>query len=167
MSSASWPTVEDILTLGTSKSLTAPPEFEDGNGHVNIAHYYATHMTGSDDFFKPLGFDDDYRDRTGHSVFSVEQHLKFHSETFIGEEISLHVRLIGVGAKAIHGQSIILNRSRGTVANTLEFIELHVDLNSRRAAAMPPELANELSRIAAEHRALDWELPLAGSLGVR
>lgn len=167
MTSAPWPTVEQILALGTAKTLIAPPEFEDENGHVNVVHYYSTHMTGSDDFFLQLGFDENYRERTGHSVFSVEHHIKFHDETMVGDEISIHLRILGMGPKVIHGQSILLNRTRGTVANTLEFIELHVDLTSRRTIEMPPELATGLHDLAEAHRALAWELPLAGSLGIR
>lgn len=134
---------------------------------MNILSYYATHMSASDEFFGVLGFDEQYRQRTGHSVFSIEHHIKFHNETFVGDTISVHLRILGFGPKTIHAQSVLLNRTRGTVANTLELIEMHVDLTSRRSTAMPPELISRLTALAESHRELPWELPLAGPLGIR
>ncbi|MFS0884057.1 thioesterase family protein [Aeromicrobium sp. 179-A 4D2 NHS] len=161
------PTVEDVTELGTVLSLVAPPEFEDGNGHVNVGHYYRLHMTGADAYFRELGFDDDYRERTGHSVFSIEHHIRFLDESLVGEELSVHLRLLGVGPKALHGQTIIVNRTRGTVANTLEFLELHVDLSTRRTTAMPEHLMPPLHAELERHRALPWMLPLSDTMGVR
>lgn len=167
MSSSAAPTVADVDALGTALRLIAPPEFEDGNGHVNVCHYYRLHMEGADLAFGELGFGDDYRLRTGHSVFSVEHHIRFLDESLVGDELSVHLRILGVGPKAVHGQTILVNRSRGTVANTLEFLELHVDLATRRTTPMPEDLFKPLEFLRAEHAALPWALPLAGPLGVR
>jgi len=167
MTTATAPTIDDVSALGTALSLVAPPEFEDGNGHVNVGRYYRLHMQAADAAFTELGFDDDYRARTGHSVFSVEHHIRFHDESLVGDELSVHLRLLGVAPKAIHGLTIIVNRSRGTIANTLEFIELHVDLTSRRTTPMPEDLTAGLRERLREHEALTWSLPLAATMGVR
>lgn len=161
------PTVDDLDALGTAMTLVAPPEFEDSNGHVNVCHYYRLHMEASEEYFIGWGFDADYRARTGHSVFSVEHHVRFLDESLVGDELSVHLRLLGVGPKTLHAQTILVNRSRGTVANTLEFLELHVDLTTRRTTLMPPDLVARLEAVCAEHSALPWSLPLAGPLGVR
>lgn len=167
MTTPARPTVDDLDALGTAMRLVAPPEFEDGNGHVNVCHYYRLHMEGSDLAFRELGFDDDYRVRTGHSVFSVEHHVRFLDESLVGDELSVHLRILGVGPKTVHGQTILANRSRGTVANTLEFLELHVDLTTRRTTPMPDDMVKPLEFLRDEHAALPWSLPLAGPLGVR
>lgn len=167
MHTVARPTVDQIDALGTALSLVALPEFEDGNGHVNVGHYYRLHMEAGDAAFQRLGFDEDYRHRTGHSVFSVEHHIKFLDESLVGDQLSVHLRLLGVSAKALHAQTILVNRSRGTVANTLEFLELHVDLTTRRTTAMPQHLIAPLEALRDEHAALPWGLPLAGPLGVR
>lgn len=167
MDSLTRPTIDDVSALGTALALVAPAEFEDGNGHVNVTHYYRLHMEAADAAFSDLGFDDAYRERTGHSVFSVEHHIRFLDESLVGDELSVHLRILGAGPKTIHAQTILVNRSRGTVANTLEFLELHVDLGTRRTTPMPGALAEPLNAMAAAHAALPWSLPLAGPLGVR
>lgn len=167
MHATTLPTVDDLDALGVAMTLVAPPEFEDENGHVNVCHYYRLHMEGGDAAFRTFGFDDEYRERTGHSVFSIEHHVRYLDESLVGDELSLHMRLLGVGPQTLHAQTILVNRSRGTVANTLEFIELHVDLATRRTTPMPTDLVTGLEALYAEHAALPWSLPLAGPLGVR
>lgn len=167
MSSLQTPTVEDVLALGSGHSIVVPAEFEDENGHVNVVRYYSLHIEAGDEHFRSLGFDDNYRTRTGHSIFSVDHYVRFHDESLVGDELSVHLRLLGVGDKAVHGQTITVNLTRGTVANTMEFVELHVDLTTRRTTPMPASFADPLRTLAQQHDALPWGLPLAGPLGVR
>lgn len=167
MSVTTRPTTDDLDAIGSALTLVAPPEFEDGNGHVNVNRYYRLHMQASEQWFRAWGFDDEYRLRTGHSVFSVEHHIRFHDESLVGDELSVHLRLLGIGTKALHGQTIIANRSRGTVANTLEFIELHVDLATRRTVPMDDDLLAPLRAECERHAALPWSLPLSDTMSVR
>lgn len=167
MHASTRPGVADLDALGSALTVVAPPEFEDDNGHVNVGHYYRLHMEAADSHFHDLGFDDDYRERTGHSVFSVEHHIRFYDESLVGDDLSVHLRLLGVGAKALHGLTIIVNRSRGTIANTLEFLELHVDLTTRRTIEMPEALLAPLRAEHERHARLPWSLPLSDAMGVR
>lgn len=153
--------------LGTTLTLTAPPEFEDLNGHVNVGHYYAVHMRAVERALSGLGWDERYVERTGYSLFSIEQHLTFHDEVLIGDEITVHLRLVDRSDKVMHGLSILTNATRGTVANTLEFIEGHVSLTTRRTVAFEPDLAATLDELRDRHSRLEWELPLNGAMGVR
>lgn len=167
MDSKPRPTVADVDALGAALKLTAPPEFEDGNGHVNVCHYYRLHMEGAESAMAGLGFGTDYIDRTGHSIFSIEHHIRFYDESLVGDELSVHLRLLDVGPKTLHGMTIIVNRTRGTIANTLEYIELHVDLTTRRTAPMDDEMLRRLRGEVERHRDLPWSLPLSGPMGVR
>ena len=97
----------------------------------------------------------------------MEQHLRFHDEVHVGEEISGHVRWLDRGEKVFHGISVVVNHSTGRIANTLEVVEGHVDLDSRRLAPFPDDLAQRIDAEVAAHRALTWQLPLAGAMGVR
>jgi acyl-CoA thioester hydrolase len=167
MPTAAWPSIDDVSGLGTALSVVAPREFEDANGHVNVCHYYALHLDGGNAAFATLGLDDTYRERTGHSIFSVEHHVTFLDESLVGDELSVHLRLLGVSAKAVHAQTIVVNRTRGAIANTLEFVELHVDLTTRRTTPMDESLISVLRSRVCEHEKLPWSLPLAGAMGVR
>ena len=161
------PTLSEVTQLREALRTVAGPEWEDENGHVNVQHFYGFHIRAADAEMTRIGFTDDYRTTRGCGVFSVEQHLRFFDEVRIGEEISAHLRWLERGDKVFHAVSIIVNHSTGRIANTLEVLEAHVDLTTRRARSMPEELAVRVDEELADHTALDWQVPLNGRMGVR
>ncbi|USX45837.1 thioesterase family protein [Dietzia kunjamensis] len=161
------PSVEEVLKLPAARRVVAPPEWEDGNGHVNVTHFYRFHMEAAEAELIRVGVEDTYREDRGLSVFSMEQHLRYLAEVRIGEEISAHVRWLDRGDKVFHGISVVVNHTTGALANTVEFVEGHVDLRTRRLAPFPSDLAERIDAELERHRSLPWSLPLAGPMGVR
>ncbi|MBS7548393.1 thioesterase family protein [Dietzia massiliensis] len=161
------PSVEEVDQIPAACSTVAAGEWEDGNGHVNVAHFYGFHIRGAEEELRRVGIDEAYRASRRMGVFSMEQHLKFFDEVRIGEEISVHVRWLDRGDKVFHGISVIVNRTTGRIANTLEMIEGHVDLTARRTAPFPAGVAQRIDEQVAAHRGLGWQLPLSGAMAVR
>ncbi|MGH1565742.1 thioesterase family protein [Mumia sp. DW29H23] len=166
MNDLRWPTLDDLDALGALMTRTAPPEFQDMNGHVNVRHHYGMHMDGAaQGFVESFDLGEGWLDRTGQSAFSVEHHITFHSEILVGHEVSVHLRMLGRSDKAMHAMTILLDRSTGKVASTLEYVEVYVDLTTRRATAMPEELTKPLDALLEEHADLDWDLPRSRAMG--
>lgn len=161
------PTVEQVVALPVGSHQVAPAEWEDLNGHVNVTAYYSFHMSSTSEALRAMGWSEDYVQRTGHSLFSVEQHLRFYDEALVGHEVSTHLRLVDRNERFLHGVSVLVNRTTGRVANTVQFVEAHVDLSTRRPALFPPDMAGVLDRLLLEHRALDWTIPLNHDMGLR
>ncbi len=162
----SIPTAQQVLALPASLVMVAPSQWEDGNGHVNVSHYYDLHLRGATADMVTLGLDA-YRERTGLSTFSIEQHIRFLGEVHVGDEVSVHLRWVARGDKVVHVLSLIVNRTAGTVVNLLEFLEAHVDLDSRRACSWSPAVADVIDGAVEAHEGLPWSSPLSGTLGVR
>lgn len=167
MSRVRLPSVEEVAQIPEACRTVAGPEWEDGNGHVNVQHFFGFHILAAEEALRRIGIDDDYRSTRRCGVFSMEEHLLFHSEVHIGEEISGHVRWLDRGDKVFHGISVVVNHTTGRIANTLEVLEGHVDLGARRATPFPVDIAERIDGEVAAHRALAWQLPLAGPMGVR
>lgn len=167
MSDAQLPSVAEVTHIPEALRVVAGQEWEDGNGHVNVAHFYGVHIRAAEQALLRIGIDEEYRAGRDLGVFSVEQHLRFHHEVRVGEEISAHVRWLDRGDKVFHGISIIVNRSTGRIANTLEVLEGHVDLVGRRATSFPEDVAGAIDAEVAAHRELGWQVPLSGAIGVR
>lgn len=161
------PSLAEIQQLPELVRQVAGPEWEDGNGHVNVRHFYDLHMRAATVALRQVGFDEGYREERGLSVFSVEQHLRYYGEVRIGEEVAAYLRWLGRGSKVFHAISVVVNLSTGQVANTVELLEAHVDLTARRAAAMPADLAGAIDEAVAAHAALPWQLPVTGHMRVR
>ena len=117
------PTIDDLAQLCADAELTAPPAFEDENGHVNVRHHYGLHMDGAEVAFRGFGIDQAWLARTGQSSFSVEHHVTFHSEILIGDELAVYFRLLDRSAKVIHAMTILADLTTGRVVSPVEFIE--------------------------------------------
>ena len=167
MTTATLPTVDEVVQIPASCTVVAGPEWEDGNGHVNVSHFYGLHLSAAEESLRLIGVDEDYRTSRRLGVFSMEQHLRFLHEVHIGEELSAHVRWLDRGDKVFHGISIVVSHTTGRIANTLEVLEGHVDLVARRATPFPADLAQRIDERVAAHRALSWQVPLSGAVGVR
>ena len=163
----SLPTMAQVDELGTLLTCAVPSRYEDLNGHVNVRGHYDLHMDGAESAFaKEMGVDEAYLERTGQSSFSVAHHVQFHSEILVGHEVSVHLRHLGRGPKTIHAVTVLVNRTTGRIASTLEFVEAYVDLTTRRSTEIPAELAAHIDERVARHAALDWSLPASHQLGV-
>lgn len=160
------PDVDQVVALPAVRTAVAPPEWGDFNGHVNVLAYYEFHMRASVDAVTELGFTDDYRQRHGQSVFSLEHHIAFHDEVLIGQEVSAHFRMLDRSEKLLHAVTILVNRTTNRIANSVEFVEAHVDLETRRACPFHPSVAGPLDALLEQHRRLPWDLPLNGGMGL-
>ena len=161
------PDVDAVLALPATRTVTVPPEWGDFNDHVNVRSHYGFHMESSEDALVALGIAEGYRERHRRSVFSIEHRVCFHDEVLIGHELSAHFRLLDRSEKLMHAVTIMVNRTTRRIASSVEFVDAHVDLATRRACVFGPDLAAPLDALLEKHRRLDWEWPHSGSMGLR
>ena len=161
------PSYEEICMLPAAIKSVVGPEFIDSNQHMNIAHYFAMGARGAQTALEEAGATRDYLAQHLLGFFTVEHHLRYYAELTEGEEMSVHPRVLERSDKAIHLVSLLVNDSQGRLANTVEIVVVHVDLETRRPTPMPDDLALSLDTTLGEHRSLAWEAPLCGSMGVR
>ena len=163
---AAIPTLEQVQQLPRLLELTIPPEYEDYNGHMRITHHLGCHDDAGLPFFALLGIDEAYFSERRRGIVDLENHLRYLAEVHVGDRVAVHSRVLDRSAKTMHGIWFLLNLSRGEVANTLEFVSLHIDQDERRASPFPPEVAERIDQLVAEHGALGWEPPVCGFIGV-
>jgi acyl-CoA thioester hydrolase len=161
------PEAEDLSSLRVLLERETPPSYGDANGHVNVRHYLALHDDAGWPFFESLGLDADYIDRERASFFDAEHHLRYVGEVLVGDRVRIYGRAIGRTNKAFHGQWYLFDVTRGYVANIFEFVTVHVDLDTRRAEAMPAHIAESIDDHLDHDRQLPWAAPLSGALGLR
>lgn len=167
-SPSAFPSLDQVVALPSAYSLVIPPEFIDGNGHMNIARYMQLHSDGGWAFFaEAFGMSEETARAGGPTTFDVEHHIVYRREVMAGDEVSVHVRCIDRTDKAIHTLQFLVNRTRGEIANTHEAVSLSVDLESRQISALPADLATALDEHLSRDQALDWAPPLSGSMTLR
>ncbi|TNM36516.1 thioesterase [Nocardioides albidus] len=161
------PRADQVTALPVARATTAPPDWEDHNGHVNVTGHYLFHMQACHDAFADLGIDQDYVHRHGQSAFSVEHHVSFFDEVLVGHELSAHLLVLDRSDKLLHAVSVMVDRTTDRIASSVEFVEAHVDLATRRTCPFQPDIAKRLDEVLEAHRALGWTFPLNGSMGLR
>lgn len=160
-------TYHQITELPAQIVMTVPPEFIDENDHMNIGRYLEL---GGEGLWKrcqsDLGMPENYIAERGLSTFTAEHHIQYFAEVLEGEEVGVHVRLIGRSDKVLHMAALITNRTKEQFACLVEATIVHIDMSTRRPTPFPADVA-DLIDAGITSDDLGWPLPLSGSMGVR
>jgi acyl-CoA thioester hydrolase len=141
----------DIPVPFRLREVTVLAEWTDYNHHLTESAYLLIMGDSSDAFFRTFGIDDAYR-RGGHSLYTVETHLRNLREARAGERLDLTIQVLGTDDKRLHIVHEMYAATGGLLA-TAEQMLLHVDMRAGRAAPFPGHIARGLGEIAAAHAA--------------
>ncbi len=164
--SPSHPTYDLLVVLPAYTVQPVPVPFEDANGHLNVRHYTGIASEGLDESLVDLGIPHDWPSQ-GHACFSAEHHLTYLAELLTGDKISSRVRLLGRSERAAHALVYLLDDSHQRLSFVMEEILLHIDLETRRTAPWPEDVAASLDQQIASQSGLPWEPDVSGSLSLR
>ncbi len=129
------------------------PEWTDYNGHLNVAYYTLMFDHAVDAFLETAGFTADHRAATGGSIFAAEAHISYARELGEGALARVETQLLAFDAKRVHLFQRMYDDATGELAATHEVLDLYVDLNVRRVAEMPAEIADRLAQLKRQHDA--------------
>lgn len=146
---------------------TVLPAWVDYNGHMSESCYLLVFGDNSDAFFRFIGIDESYRDRGGHSLYTVETHIHHVQEVAQGEPLRLNLQLIDHDAKRVHIFHTMTHDATGDVLATAEQMLVHVDMAQGRSADMPADLQDRLNAIAKAHAVLAAPKNLGKPMGIR
>ena len=163
---APHPTYEQLAPLPAYAEQPVPVAFEDVNGHLNVRHYTGIASEGLDEALVQQGIPQNWP-ATGHACFSAEHHLTYLAELRTGDMMSARVRLLGRAERAAHALVYLLDESHQRLSFVMEEVFLHIDMETRRTAAWPADVAAALDRRIAEDLGLPFEPDLSGSMGLR
>ena len=162
----SHPTYEQLAALPAYTEQPVPVPFEDMNGHLNVRHYTGIASEGLDESFVALGIPQNWPAQ-GHACFSAEHHLTYLAELLTGDRISSRVRMVGRSERAAHALVYLLDDSHQRLSFVMEEILLHIDMETRRTAPWPEDVAAALDEQIALQAELPWEPRLSGSMALR
>jgi len=138
---------DDSLSALAPHEETVRPEWVDYNGHMNVAYYVLVFDHGTDAFLNHAGLGQDYRERTGHSVFVVEAHVTYQGEVGAGDGLRVTTQLLGHDSKRLHlfHHMHRIGDGRPAAANELMFV--HVDMATRRGTPFPDQAMRRLDAL--------------------
>lgn len=159
----SHPPYEQLVELPAYAEQPVPIAFEDVNGHLNVRHYCGISSEGLDESLVSLGIPHNWPQQ-GHAIFSAEHHLTYLAELRTGDSMSVRVRLLGRSGRAAQALVYLLDESHQQLSFVMEEIFLHIDMETRRTAPWPEDVATAMDQRIAADAGLPWEPDVSGCL---
>jgi len=137
------------------------PEWIDYNGHVRDAYYGLIVSVAIDALMDRVGLDEDYRTRSGCTIYTLEMHLNYLQEVHRSDIAMVSVRIAGLDPKRIHAAFEISRSGKPGVAATAEVMLLHVrrEADKVASASFPPQVSSALAELQAASAGLPAEGP--------
>jgi acyl-CoA thioester hydrolase len=143
------------------------PEWIDYNGHMNVAYYVLAFDHATDRLFDLLDLGVDYVKRTNNSTFVLETHVTYAQEVHEGDMLRFEAQLLDYDEKRLHYFLRMYHAGEGYLSATSEQIALHVSLDTRRTAPMPPEQRARVAAMMAAHQNLPKPEQAGRAIGIR
>jgi acyl-CoA thioester hydrolase len=137
-----------------SSVMRVEPAWIDYNGHLNMAYYNVLFDRAVDEAFELLRCGIDYVKRRRHSCFTAEVHVRYLRELSAGDPVRVTFQLLDYDAKRMHYFEQLFHADEGWVSATSENMSLHVDMDAKKTAPFPDEVAACLARMKAAHARL-------------
>jgi acyl-CoA thioester hydrolase len=127
------------------------PEWIDHNRHMNMGYYLVVFDLATDEFFRWIGLGAEHRETRRVTTFCLEAHVTYHREVREGDPLRFTTQLLSHDAKRLHYIHCMFHATDGYLAATNELMSLHVALETRRGAAMAPEILARLTAVQEAH----------------
>jgi acyl-CoA thioester hydrolase len=146
-----------------SSIMRIEPSWIDYNGHLNMAYYHVLFDRAVDEAFALVGIGPSYVKRHRHSFFTAEVHARYLRELNAADPVRVTLQLLDCDAKRLHFFERLFHATDGWVSATSEQLALHVDMEAKKVAPFPDDVAGSLAAMKASHALL----PRPGAAGRR
>jgi len=133
------------------------PEWIDVNGHMNVAYYVLAFDLGVDELWSHFGITEEHIQLNNSSTFAVESHVQYLRELKESEPFIITAQILAYDEKRIHQFQRMYHADEGYLAATAEWMNLHVNMVTRRVAPWPAPILKSIARIAETQG--EWPYP--------
>ena len=126
----------------------------DYNGHLRDAFYFLIFSHGTDALMDHIGLDADARGIYGHTLYTLEAHINYLSETKLGERVQVFTQVIDHDSKRLHILHHLYRPQDGALLATSEQMLMNIAVQTGRAAKFAASVGANISSIFETHRLL-------------
>ena len=144
------------------------PAWIDVNGHMRDAYYMLVVSWANDALMEAAGMGPAYLERTGCTLYNLENHVRFLKEAHQGDTLAVRMRVLDADAKRVHLFAEVTRPADGALLALNEALLLHVTQRGERvrAAEMPEATRAWLAAAKAAGEALPPPAHRAGAIGL-
>lgn len=134
-----------------SSVMQIEPQWIDYNGHLNMAYYNVLFDRAIDELWLRLGIGPAYMVARKCSTFTAECHVRYLKEIRLGDPAQVSILMVGADDKRLHTFKELRHATEGWVSATSENMTLHVDMEARKVAPFPSDIAMRVRMLADAH----------------
>jgi len=146
---------------------TVLPEWIDVNNHMNVAYYTLAFDQAVDTLWERFGITAEHVRQMNSSTFAVESHIMYLRELQLGHPWVVTSQVLAYDEKRIHQFQRLYHGADGYLAATAEWMNLHVNLETRRVAPWPANILEDIGRVASEQGEWPWPEQAGRRMGIR
>lgn len=139
----------------------------DYNGHMNMAYYLLVFDQCLDYVYDQLDIGERYVREHNGSCFTREIQVNYLQELTLADPIVVEFQLLDWDAKRLHFFQTMRHGRDGYLCATSEQLALHVNMTSRRTAALPDTVQQRLAEMMHSHGQLPKPEQVGHSIGIR
>lgn len=124
------------------------PEWIDINNHMNVAYYVLAFDQGVDSLWQRFGMTYDHIREMNSSTFAVEAHVVYRRELTLDDPYVVTAQILAYDEKRIHTFQRMYHGEEEYLVATAEWMNLHVDLATRRVAPWPATILEDIGQVA-------------------
>lgn len=124
------------------------PDWIDVNGHMNVAYYVLAFDRAVDSLWTRIGITAEYIEETRGSTFAVENHVTWQRELHEGDDFVVTTQIVAFDEKRVHQFQRLYHERERYLAATGEWMNLHIDLETRRVSRFPGKIIEALHDVA-------------------
>jgi acyl-CoA thioester hydrolase len=156
----------DTLEGVPTASGVVKPEWIDINSHMNVAYYVLAFDLAVDALWSEFGISDEYIRNTRGSTFAVECHVNYLRELKEGQTYCITSQILAYDSKRIHQFQRMYHADEKYLAATAEWMNLHVDLDTRRVSTWPDAVLQSIGERASEQGASSFPVEAGRKMSV-
>lgn len=121
----------------------------DHMGHMNVMWYVGKFDEGTWNLVHRLGITPTYLQGNQRGMAAVDQHIQYKRELKAGDVITVRSQVLELHERKIRFRHEMVNDDTGDVAAVTTLVGVHMDTQTRKACAFPPELVERVQRFMA------------------
>ncbi|MFK0091919.1 thioesterase family protein [Pseudomonas sp. NPDC090592] len=133
---------------------TIVEDWIDYNGHLRDAFYFLLFSHATDALMDHIGLDAQGRATHGHTLYTLEAHINYLSETRLGEDIQVFTQVIDHDSKRLHIVHHLYRPQDGELLAVSEQMLMNIAREAGRAAKFATSVEAQISAIYQAHRSL-------------
>ena len=142
------------------------PEWIDYNGHMNVAYYLLSFDRALDVMYDLIDIGIDYKTRTSNSTFTLQCQINYFRELLEGAPLRYTFHLLDHDRKRMHFFGRMFHAEEDFMAATMEWLAIHVNLETRRAADMEAGTLATLAQLSVAHAGLPQPPEAGRAIGI-